>query len=402
MLKIKNKTKLLFKNLPKRFIVLPKFLDELKTADLADYDVKFYDEPQKKSFTINHEIGFSNFNFPKSDLLKLSQNNKEYILIGESYGFADFQDNPVRFHPLNSSYLWIDPESETEKVLLQLTKEVPPLLWIPLKPNSEALKRTFDEFMEIEAVMIKDNIRPVDDMLKTIDDIESHEKKRNALLEYVDRIDPKDVINPHPNTVTLYVGAVETAESVEVSMMNNSFIFNLPRIRGSTNKIVKNTQISSSKFESIVSRSIITIDVRNDLHMELEGGKLIPCFAKINYPDNDRMSRPCTARYNRIFGSDYPENMPIDVICAFFGNQMKGYQSLRREIKETEENTENNIQPYYIAQLAALNDPDFKKVFERFYQHKDPLVRIACLKGAAEFNMKDKIEKMEKIETNLD
>ena len=163
MFRIQQKTKFFFKKPQRKFIVLPKFLDELIHSDLKEYDVKFYDKPEKKIFQIDPEIeNYSNFNFPKSNFRKLSQNEKEYILIGESFGFADFRDNPVRFHPLNTSYLYYDPTSETEKVLLQLTKEVPPLLWIPLKPNSDSLKRTFEEYMDIEADAIKDNIRPVD------------------------------------------------------------------------------------------------------------------------------------------------------------------------------------------------------------------------------------------------
>jgi hypothetical protein len=389
-----------FNNKFKRFIVLPKFVEELKKVDLRDYDVKYHETPQEVSFKIDKEEAFSNFDINESQLLQLSQNTKEYIQIAESFGFPDFKDNPVRFHPMNSSFLYIDPTSEIDKVLLQLTKDVPPLLWIPLKPTADVLKRTFEEFMEIEANAIKERLLPVDDMLKTIQNVEDETKKRKILLEYIDNIDPKTVIDPHPNTVHLFMGGVPNSESIENSLMNNSFLFNLPRIRGSSNKIVSNGQVVSSKFESIISRSLITIDVRNDLHMELEEGKSIPVFARINYPNNQKLSRPCTARYNRIFGTDYPDDMPIDVICAFFGNQMKGYQSLRKEIGELLDK-QVTIAPFYIAHLAAMNDPNFDKIFETYSSHKDPMMRIACLKGAAELNMKSKIEELAKQETHV-
>jgi hypothetical protein len=214
-------------------------------------------------------------------------------------------------------------------------------------------------------------------------------------LEKIDNIDPDSIKDDHPFNIHLYMGTVESEDALEKSLMNNPFLFNTPIIRGSTNK-KSDKQVISSKFRTLISRSIITIDVRKDLFMDLEDGRMLPCFARINYPKNERLSKPCTLRMNKLFGTDYPEDVPIDVCAALLGNAMKGFLSIREEIKHQ---SSDSMSAVNIAHLAILNDPEFPKIFDKFYTHPDSLMRLACLKGAAELGMRDKIDMMIQHET---
>jgi hypothetical protein len=45
-----------------------------------------------------------------------------------------------------------------------------------------------------------------------------------------------------------------------------------------------------------------------------------------------------------------------------------------------------------------LQYPYFDQIFDNYYKDKDYLIRIACVKGAAELGLKSHIKKMEKIE----
>src|SRR5690606_31375981 len=132
---------------------------------------------------------------------------------------------------------------------------------------------------------------------------------------------------------------------------------------------------------------------RKDLGVELGGTHSdrktlgLPVFARINYPTTKLLSKPCATRMNNIFSTDYPEDIPVDVIAAMLGNVMRSFVSLRRELGEKEANDES-VPAFAIAHLAILRDPEFDKIFKRFYQHPDHTVRIACLKGAAELGLK--------------
>lgn len=375
-----------------RSFQLPTWAEELqKSNKLRDYDVNWFVPPKEYIYEFDNDV-WEHLDLPETHKEALIGNKKKYICLGEGLGFPDFQDNQCRYHPLNPSFIHLDPESETPKLLLQLTKDFPPLLWIPIKPGIDILQRCFKEYIDIETTSVGRNVQEFDKMLTVCDD-KDLEKRRDQFLKYIDETDPDSIKMEHPNTVHLYMGTIEDEQLLERSLMNNPFIFNLPLIRGSTNKR-SDKVITTSIFRTIISRSIISIDVRKDLFMEFEHGRQIPCFARINYPDNERMSYPCAKRMNKVFGTNYPENMPVDVIAALIGNAMRGFTSIREEIKQSND----KYAPYQIAYLAILKDPDFGNIFERFYQNSNTLMRIACLKGAAELGLKEKVDKMVQVE----
>lgn len=353
---------------------------------------------------------------PDADKVRLNGGrDKKYILVGAAFGFSDYRDTPAYFSSIRQSYLWLDPSSAQPKILVQLGACFPPLLWMPVKPQLDSLKRFFTEFATMESRSVTQNVQAFEDMLqaiqfKELSYAEEHTKSdlHTKILDYLNDVDPDTIPDDeHENTACFFMGNAPDLKILETNLMNNPFVFNTPILLGSSNKYMSSQPVQSSKFRTVFSRSVITIEVRNDLRVELGDGGMsdkdmvLPVFARINYPSNTRMSKPIPQRVNRIFMTDYPDDMPVDVIAALFGNAMRSYRSTYRDFEEILQSS-GDIEAALIAHLAILRYPEFDKVFDRFYRHDDPIVRLACLKGASELGMKERVLEMKELETKDD
>ena len=87
--------------------------------------------------------------------LCLGKEAKEYTLIGEAFSFPDAEDSPVVNDPQHTAKIWWDHESPTEKIMLQFTPNIPPLLWVGIRPTLSALKKVFVEFLDADADHMK-------------------------------------------------------------------------------------------------------------------------------------------------------------------------------------------------------------------------------------------------------
>jgi hypothetical protein len=360
---------------------------------------------------------------PRTDLIKLcGGKGKKYLLVGESYGFADSRDFPTKYSASNPSYLWLDLESDQPKILVQLGLAFPPLLWIPLRATVDALVRFFKELIEIEATSVGRHVQEFDRILQEIDFgpemyEKDPEKLRDRLFKFLnDKVDPNQPafrqahFDEYPNHSHFFIGNVSSPQDIEHHMMNNPFVFNTPILLGSTNRFVSNNSVIVSIFRTVYSRSVIVTECRLDLNMELgdgghtESDRMIPVFVHVLYPDNQRMSRPGPDRMNQIFKTNFPSNMPVDVIGALFGNSIKDAHGIYKEFYEMVESNdeEDNAPPALaIAHLGVLRYDRFEQdIFNLYHNHPDHYVRLACVKGATEMGLKHRIEEMRKAEKN--
>lgn len=125
---------------------IPPFLRELQKDKLLikKYDVEWYEQPQEESFQWQNDI-WENVLLPDADKIRLSYGrDRKFLKVGECFAFPSFRDCPVRFSSTQRAYLWIDPQAKQDKILFQMTECFPPLLWIPLRPSTETLKKLFD------------------------------------------------------------------------------------------------------------------------------------------------------------------------------------------------------------------------------------------------------------------
>ncbi|KAG2388171.1 hypothetical protein C9374_001021 [Naegleria lovaniensis] len=435
--------------------------NEAAKKALSEFDVEFYDKPFIKTFPDvdknPHETpGLDKTMFhlrPESlsdaDLSKLCfvqrGKTKDYICVGEAYYFPLFRDLPVHYTPSCPSLLYIEiPDSsgkeQTPKILYQIAPFVPPMFWIPLKPSSESLARLFDEIMDIETNNVTRHIQFHENLLSHIgfkleklkeleNDPKSAEKVYNELhikfLDYINKtLDPNKlefkerVLQEYPNQVYLFLGNVPKLELLEQSFMNNPFVFNTPVLLGSSNRFVSSESVQTSMFYTVFSRSLIILEARFDLHVDFSSNSsdvMVPIFARVMYPSNQRLSKPCPERMNKVLGSNFPADMPIDVCLALFGQKNSNAETIASELLEQvksdeemvkagmmENIPENMFNPSIpIAHLAILRYGKWKtEIFDRFKRHSIPSVRIACVKGCLELNMLEELKAFRSSETH--
>jgi len=435
--------------------------NEKNQKKLFDFDFKLYDEPFIKSFPDTVEgIASQKVTADKTmfhlrpellseaDLHKLSfvprGKSKEYICVGEAYYFPLFRDLPVHYTPSSPSLLYIEMpdktgKEQTPKILYQLAPFVPPMFWIPLKPNTESLGRLFEELMDIESNNVSRHLEYHEnllsqigfnvDQLKELDaNSKASEKQYSDLhvrfLDYINKtLDPNKldfkerVLQEYPNSVSLFLGNVSSLQDLESSFMNNPFVFSTPIVLGSTNRFLANEVVQTSMFHTVFSRSLIVLEARLDLHIDFASSssdRLIPVFARIYYPSNQRLSKPCTERMNKVFDSNFPADLPVDVCLALFGQKNHNAESIAKELfdiiakdeelikngvidKDDHNNIFNPCIP--IAHLAVLRyDKWPTEIFEKFRNHPLPIVRMSIVKGCIEFFMLDQLKALEKTE----
>ncbi|KAL9645558.1 hypothetical protein ABK040_000621 [Willaertia magna] len=434
------------------------YLNDVATRKLGDYDVKFYDKPFIKSFpdfetntreTIKADKVMFHLRpdqLSDIDLYKLCYlpkgKTKEYICVGEAYYFPLYRDLPVHYTPSSPSLLYIEKNTDPNqqpKIYYQLAPFVPPMFWIPLKGSVDALIRLFEEVMDIESNNVSRHLPPSEEMLSRIGfdtnkikELSEEQKEKEfetlnvRLMDYINKtVDPnkkefKDrVIKEHPNHCSLFIGNVNSLSDLEQSFMNNPFVFNTPVLLGSSNRFTSSQSVQTSMFHTVFSRSLIILECRYDLHVDFAASssdRLIPVFARIYYPNNQRLSKPCIDRMNKVFNTCFPSNIPVDVCLALFGQKNINSEEIAKEMMKMVNEDEELIKSgaldsedgqglfnpaIPIAHLAVLGyDKWPTEIFEKFRNHKLPIVRIACVKGCLEFLMKTELEEMKKIETN--
>ena len=142
---------------------VPAWVEALRTDAKASessisYDVRIYDEMAwvRRPYAFDKQSWDPN---TLSTMLKrklcLGDEHKEYTVIGEAFPFADRNDSPVVNEPtLPAKLLW-DHTSKTEKIMIQLGEQFPPLLWHSVKPTLPALRKVFKEFLDVDAEHMK-------------------------------------------------------------------------------------------------------------------------------------------------------------------------------------------------------------------------------------------------------
>jgi hypothetical protein len=418
---------------------VPSWVDGLrkdaKTAEShISYDIRVYDELawRRKPFMFDKQSWDPN---TLSTMLKrklcLGDEHKEYTVIGEAFPFADRNDSPVINEPNFPVRLLWDHQSKTEKVMIQLGEQFPPLLWITVKPTIDALRRVLREFLEVDAQHMKKYLPYYEETQNRIETRHREKfgealadfKMRDAFTEDMRRKDPMSLTFDWPNTHNILLGTVEHFTLVEDKMMKtNPFVFNWPLLMSEGNHHMEETPMRMAAFRTIYSKSLIMLHTRLDLQVDprhlgnsdddhvpvLE----VPVMASVNYPEGTRLSGGAglVQRFNSVMGTSYPDNMPVDILGAFARElSVKSVKELREEVKflaaaaekvpeidrtirlAPEFSGHNRILgqlAFSIIHLALADDPEFETVFRTYERHPCDMVRVACAK-AAQMNMRE-------------
>ena len=395
-----------------------------------------------KQFTISYEMDFytedkfrrAKFEFDPDtwdaielpehvkDKLCLEQRDREYVCIGEGFTFPDNNDNPVVNSPDNPASFWWDPSSSTPKMLIQLGPHFPPALWLPVKPDYDALKRVFSEFLSVDAHMMKKHMLYFEGMQAEMEakagrplaEIQP-ERMRDLIVDNRRRVDPASVEMDWEQTSNLFIGTVDYYREGEESFLNNPFLFAWPVLLGHENHHQQDSLIKTSVFRSVYSKSTLTVVGREDLQIdptapdEQQFAMHVPLFATVNYPKNQRMcgGAGLVKRFNRLFGTSHALDTPVDVLAACVGNVVKGPAALREDLEhlvaalpavsrlERERRECANSISMLVAHLAVLRDAGWREdILGRFKYSHLTAVRVACAKGCIELGLHAELRDM--------
>ena len=405
------------------------------------FDIKVFDEVawSRRAFTFD-DLKFWEPNSMSTVLrskLTLGDERKEYTLVGEAFAFADKEDNPVVNSPMHVTRLWWEHTSPTEKLLIQLGPSFPPLLWLSVKPTTDALRKCFAEFLDVDAQHMKENLpyfEGVQNRIETranerlavkeadVAGMAVSSSLREAFIADIRTRDPSSLLFDWPHRWNGFIGTVDSFRLTEDHFLkHNPFVFGWPLLLSEGNTFMEGSPVKASAFRTIFSKSLLMLHSRLDLQVDTNLAKIreddepdvmldVPVFASVSYPKNQRLcgGSALVQRYNAVMNTSYPLDMPVDVIAALSASKdaIRGTKELRAEIdfmllamEKLTTDVERTIRldprfssvnrvvgnlAYAIAYLAILEDPRWKEdVFDRFKGHSHEMIRMACAKGAA-------------------
>eukprot|EP00906_Rhabdomonas_costata_P028164 RCo039950 len=413
----------------------PAWISELRKLALADkkhaisYDFTFFEDQKFEAMRFEFDPsvwGAIDLSSALKSGLCLGQEQRVYTLIGEGFSFPDAMDNPLVNSPSVPARFWWDPSSTVPKVLVQLAPHFPPALWLPVKPEYDALKRVFSEFLTVDATIMERHFLYYEKLQSEMEKKAGQplteiqpSRMRDLVIDERRKTDPKTIVPDWTRESSLYLGHVEHFRKIEDSFLNNPFVFAWPILLGSENHHQLDEMQKSAMFRTIYSKSILVVEGREDLQFdpvaqpEMNISISVPIFLKVNYPENKRMcgGAQMVQRFNRLFGCDHALDTPVDVLAATIGNVVRGTSSLRDDLEDFAEAIEKGSAPeadrkqYHsalamlITHLAVLRDPRWKEdVLHRFWKSEPRDLRIACAKGAFEMGLTDSLNEMLRTE----
>ena len=434
---------------------LPQLTADAKASEKhISYDIRIFDELAWRSQPFTFESRWWSQRKNSIELSKamksalcLGDEGREYTLVGECLPFPDKEDAPVINEPGKFAKLWWEHTSATPKVLLQLHDEIPPLLWLPIKPQLESIRKVLKEFVEVDAEHVK---RHLDDVEKLQNKLESRHKEQfggdladfKMKDEYMAQMrarNPADLRLEYPNNFHMHIGHLEHFRFAEDRWVKeNPFVFGWPMLLSDGNEHLEGTSSRCAAFRTLHSKSLIMLHSRVDLQVDpklivlpekdglsnlrkepLDDAMLeVPLYATVNYPTNTRLSGGAAFvnRFNKACGTSYPGDTPVDVLAALAIEQThKSVADLRSQLefyiqavaKKQPEDRVSRLHPsltaanrvvgqlaHTILHLALVEDPEWEKqVWVRNHASVHPMIRIACAKGANILQREDLIRK---------
>lgn len=425
----------------------PPWAKDLKAASKASekhisYDIKIFDELawRKQRFVFKKDSWDpAKMSTILRNKLCLGNESQEFTVIGEAFPFPDRDDSPVINEPQFSCKLLWDHNSPTEKIMIQLSDHFPPLLWITVKPTLEALRKVFSEFIEADAQHMNKYLPYYESVQNGLESTTSEKfgdklsnvSMKDKFIEDMRKKDPRTITTDWPNEHSMYLGTTEHFRIMEDDLMKrNPFVFGWPLLVGDGNQFMEGTPFRMSAFRTIFSKSMLMLNTRLDLQLDHRQANLaptddddvvleIPLFCTVNYPVNARMcgGKALVERFNKVMGTTYPLDMPVDVLATFAREQtVKGVTELLSEMEFLDAASKKvpdverviRLSPdmmsgnrivgqlaYTIVYLSITGYDDFiEKIFHRFENHPADIIRVACAKGAHVFQRGDLIDKL--------
>lgn len=368
-------------------------------------------------------------------------------LIATSYPFPDRRQLPTTIGTIPSK-IWYDRAIDVPVVFVQLGDHIPRDLWLPCKPDTDALHRVMSEFA-IMAVLHRDKHH--DAFLAAIKtatkfmDLQRIPTTGENVLRYVawlardDNFDTRALREFH-NYQEFYLGEYSDPQTMLERFDCNPNLFAIPRFRTNvdlttTAPTVDGPGMAVSLYRCVYSKALLAVQAHLSAEVKLPARDVesydllhsdkpemrkftIPMFARVVWPDNRRMcgGGPLLERFNKTHGLEFARDIPVDAVAALQfasnwagrSNDLLGIRGLRARTEEliaaatanhralpdgaypgTADIPSAELTPperigMHLQYLAHINDPEIHAWIGRFRQDENASIRLGCAKAALE------------------
>lgn len=366
---------------------------------------------------------------------------KEYVSFCDAYRFPDRTQLPTSIGT-EPARLWVDPQSNADVVFLQLSDHFPPALWLPMRGTPAAVRRVLGEFATLAAVHRDRHHEMWSERLRLATEIVRRQhlpSGHDDILRYVgymarDHSYDGAAVREFHNSQCFFLGEFADPEAELEKFEASPFLFALPQFRAAvdvnaTPPRADGPGVAASLFRCVHSKALIVVEAHLSAEVKLppqdpDAFELlwrdvntgvpkprVPVFARVVWPDNRRLSGGghVSARCNRLFGTEFAADMPVDAVaallsCGGWGRdvpQVMGVRTMRSQMEQicsaqsslqlqypgtvdvpNPEYSDADRLAMHIQYLAYMNDPDTRAVVERFMRTPNASVRLGCAKAA--------------------
>lgn len=369
----------------------------------------------------------------------------EYVCFAEGYCFPERHQLPTSLGTVPIRLLF-DPKKQEPTVFIQLSPDIPPCMWLPVKPNAAAIRRVVGEFAAAAGshrdahhdhwtlrwdlahrTLLKQRMNTTDgDILRML-----AYKARDVEYGFAN-------MKEFPNRQEFFLGEYDEPERLMEFFDLCPFVFSAPLMRTVADvndpKYVPRIDgpgIATNLYRTVFSKSLLFVQVHLSTEVKLPPQdpdafvfmwrdsealpkSKIPVFVRAVWPDNQRMSGGgrLVRRFNATFGTEFAEDVPIDVCLAIWSlmtwsknrSELMGVAGMRSRLAELDEAARRGEQtpllypgtreipnPEYtleervgmhIQYLAHLGDPDARDRVIELWQRSSPAIRMGCAKAA--------------------
>nr|CCC92117.1 conserved hypothetical protein [Trypanosoma congolense IL3000] len=401
--------------------------------DEADYRVGPFRFPS--TATYSHE---------QRTLLCLGDTSREYIHFCDTYPFPDRVQIPTSIGT-RSSRLYIDPRQHSPVVYLQLSDDIPPAMWLPIKGTAAAVRRVLAEFASMAALHrdwhhddFVERYNTATRLLK----LQQMPITEGNILRYM-AYEARNAqfssapIREFPNQQEFYLGEHDDPERLMEHIDLCPLLFAIPHMRTVVDlhaehmtPTVTGPGVATSLYRCIYSKTLLFVQVQLSAEVKLPPQdpeafnflwkdsevvpKLrIPVFVRVVWPTNERMSGGgyLLRRFNRYFKTEFAPDIPVDAAMALLYvmqwaghvDDFLGVRGMRRRLGELLLASQKAEQPklypatreipnpeytiperigMHIQYLAQLRDPDISSTIDRLLPSASAPVRMGCAKAA--------------------
>ncbi|KAK7196040.1 hypothetical protein NESM_000537700 [Novymonas esmeraldas] len=339
--------------------------------DVQDYRVGPFEFPAAATYTAEQRVR-----------LCLGEPHKEYVHFCNTYAFPERWQIPTSVGT-QPARLLVDPASPTPVVYLQLSPDVPPALWLPMKPTVSAIRGVLSSFA-VQAYLHREEqhgvfvqryetarrVMELQGLTTPTAGGEEGDVLRFMAYEARNTPYPDAPLREYPNQQEVFLGEYDDPERLLEHVDLCPLLFSIAHLRTVADvhaermtPTIEGAGVAPSLYRCIFSKALIQLSVHLSAEVKLPPQDpeafhqlwkdsevvpkmKIPVFARVSWPDNRNLSGggAVVRRFNRLFGTEFAADTPVDAVLSIFyvmqwagrTHDLLGVTGMRQRVAELE------------------------------------------------------------------